>query len=104
MINNSTVLYWFHGSNTDLLAPIRLPNCTFAVIIDGELGTWSRFSCNDDCRVIFNGNGGFLCSVIPEAEFNEFEPRLKSAKNRFQLSACLNLVKFNTIISRTNHI
>ena len=23
----------------------------------------------------------------PESEFNEFEPRLKSAKNRFQLSA-----------------
>ena len=30
------------------------------------------------------------------SEFNEFEPRLKSAKNRFQLSAGLNLEKFNT--------
>ena len=38
------------------------------------------------------------------SEFNEFEPRLKSAQNRFQLSAGLNLVKFNTILSRPNHI
>ena len=28
---------------------------------------------------------------------NEFEPRLKYAKNQFQLSAGLNLEKFNTI-------
>ena len=37
------------------------------------------------------------------SEFNEFEPRLKSAKNRFQLVAGLNLEKFNTILSGTNH-
>ena len=37
-------------------------------------------------------------------EFNEFEPRLKSVKNRFQLSAGLNLKNFNTILSGTNHI
>ena len=29
------------------------------------------------------------------AEFNEFEPRFKSDKNRFQLSADLNLEKLN---------
>ena len=28
------------------------------------------------------------------SKFNEFEPRLESAKNRFQLSAALNLEKF----------
>ena len=28
------------------------------------------------------------------SEFNEFQPRLKSPKNRFQLSAGLNLEKF----------
>ena len=33
------------------------------------------------------------------SEFNEFEPRLKSAKNRLQLSASLNLKKVNTISS-----
>ena len=33
-----------------------------------------------------------------------FEPRLKSAKNRLLLSAGLNLEKFNTILSGTNHI
>ena len=37
------------------------------------------------------------------SEFNEFEPRLKSAKNLFQLNAGLNLKKLNTILSRTNH-
>ena len=34
---------------------------------------------------------GKIKSVTPESEFNEFEPRLKSAKNRSQLSAALNL-------------
>ena len=38
------------------------------------------------------------------SELNEFEPRLKYAKNRFQLSAGLNLAKLNTILSGTNHI
>ena len=38
------------------------------------------------------------------SEFNEFKPRLKSPQNRFQLSAGLNLEKFNTILSGTNHI
>jgi len=35
------------------------------------------------------------------SEFDKFEPRLKSAKNRFQLSAGLNLETFNTILSKT---
>ena len=43
-------------------------------------------------------------SERPVSEFNEFEPRLKSAKNRFQLSAGLILEKLNTILSETNHI
>ena len=38
-----------------------------------------------------------------ESEFNEFKPRLKSAKNRFQLSARLNFATLNTILSGTNH-
>ena len=42
--------------------------------------------------------------MCPVSEFNEFEPRLKSAQNRFQLSAGLNLETFNTILSETNHI
>ena len=40
----------------------------------------------------------------PEMEFKEFEPRFKSAKTRFKLSAGLNLVTFDTILSGTNHI
>ena len=39
-----------------------------------------------------------------ESEFNEFEPRLKSAKNRFQLSTGLNFETLITILSETNHI
>ena len=36
-------------------------------------------------------------------EFKEFEPRFKSAKTRFKVSAGLNLT-FDTILSGTNHI
>ena len=36
------------------------------------------------------------------SELNEFEPPPKSAKNRFQLCAGLNLEKLNTILSGTN--
>jgi len=38
------------------------------------------------------------------SEFNVFKPRLKSPKNRFQMSAGLNLEKFNTILSGTNKL
>ena len=54
-------------------------------------------------------NGGFL-EITPigdiqsESEFNEFEPRLKSAKNRFQLSAGLDLETLNTILTGTDDI
>ena len=40
----------------------------------------------------------------PEMEFKEFEPRFKSAKTRFKLSAGLNLETFDTILRGTNHI
>ena len=40
----------------------------------------------------------------PEMEFKEFEPRFKSAKIRFKLSAGLNLETFDTILSGANHI
>ena len=42
--------------------------------------------------------------IRTESEFNEFEPLLKSAKNRFKLSASLNLKTLNTILNGTNHI
>jgi len=38
------------------------------------------------------------------SKFKEFEPRFKSAKTRFKLSAGLNLETFDTILSETNHI
>ena len=40
----------------------------------------------------------------PVAEFKEFEPRFKSAKTRFKLSAGLNLETFDTILSGTKRI
>ena len=43
--------------------------------------------------------GGVPCSKLnSESEFDEFEPYLKSAKNRFQLSAVFNLEKLNAIL------
>ena len=48
--------------------------------------------------------GIFQVQDISVSEFNEFELWLKSVKNRFQLSAGLNLEKLNTIFSGTNHI
>ena len=45
-----------------------------------------------------------LKNEIAESELNQFMPRLKSAKNRFQLSAGLNYeTVLNTILSGTNH-
>ena len=44
-----------------------------------------------------------VLTLRPVSEINEFEPRLKSAKNRFQLSPGLNLETLNTILSGTNH-
>ena len=40
----------------------------------------------------------------PVSEFNEFKPRLNTPKNRFQLSAGINIEKLNTILSETNQI
>ena len=39
-----------------------------------------------------------------ETEFKEFKPRRWTAKNRFQLSAGLNLKTLNTISCGTNHV
>ena len=38
----------------------------------------------------------------PEMDFKEFEPRFKSVKTRFKLSAGLNLETFDTILSGLN--
>ena len=43
-------------------------------------------------------------NTISEMEFKEFEPRFKSAKTRFKLSAGLNLETFDTLLSGINHI
>ena len=46
----------------------------------------------------------FFLTEKTEMEFKEFEPRFKSAKTRFKLSAGINLETFDTILSGTNHI
>ena len=53
---------------------------------------------------IKQGKGIGTRGIEPEMEFKEFEPRFKSAKTRFKLSAGLNLETFDTISSGTNHI
>ena len=71
----------------------------------------------DDCEIIdfLFHKGEFCCffgshstfaakSNLSVSKFNEFKPRLKSPKNRFQLTAGLNLEKLNTILIETNHI
>ena len=57
-------------------------------------------------RLIKLGNRKTQVMIVnsPVSEFNEFEPRLKSAKNRFQSSTGLNIEILNTILSGTNHI
>ena len=45
-----------------------------------------------------------VCFTFESSEFNKFESRLKSGKIRFQLSAGLNLEKFNTNLSESNKI
>ena len=46
---------------------------------------------------VFKTNQAFSFKTYSESELNEFETRLKSAINRFQLSAGLNLKTLNTI-------
>ena len=54
----------------------------------------------------FGNNGRAMDRYFlqPEMEFKEFEPRFKSVKTRFKLSAGLNLETFDTILSGSNHI
>ena len=42
--------------------------------------------------------------VHPMSEFNESKPRIKSAKNRVQLNANLNLETLNMILSGINQL
>ena len=60
-----------------------------------------EIKCGLNCGQLYCPDLLFYC---PVSEFNEFEPLLKYVKNRFQLSAGLNLEKLNTILSGTNHI
>ena len=55
------------------------------------------------CNYLFF-TGSLFEITITEAEFNDFKPRLKSVKNRFQLSAGLNLEKLDTILSEQPYL
>ena len=50
----------------------------------------------NNVQIIDKYNFSLICKAS-EAEFKEFEPRLKSTKTRFKLSPGLNLVTFDTI-------
>ena len=56
--------------------------------------THRRWNFRHDCTKL----------ILFVSEFNEFEPRLKPAKNRSQFSAGLNLEGMNTILSWTHYI
>ena len=58
-------------------------------------------NCRTKEKPIFGERYGYSKTTL---DSNEFEPRLKSAKNLFQLSAGLNLETLNTILCGTNHI
>ena len=62
----------------------------------------NAINCCEMYKLLFCEGGGVL--VYQEMEFKEFEPRFKSAKTRFKLSAGLNLETFDAILSGTNHI
>ena len=75
--------------------------CTIAV----SPAHWTFKSYNLSFKVVIPFQSyHYHCVVRSESEFNEFESRLKSAKNRFQLSAVSNLKKVDAILSGTNPI
>ncbi len=53
---------------------------------------------------MFNIGMQYANYIRSEMEFKEFEPRFKSAKTQFKLSAGLNLETIDIIFSGTNHI
>ena len=71
------------------------------IILRSELDVDGQITVNLACLRI---NEYMQKSETSVSEFNKFEPRIKSVKNRFQLSAGLNLEKLNTNLSGTNHI
>ena len=73
-------------------------NLTFLSCISDNLGTRrdNEYPSPDfdyKCKLRLNKYQVNHFIIKPVSEFKEFEPRLKSAKNRFQLSAVLNLEK-----------
>ena len=84
-------------------------SCGF-LVLDGEKRKNFKFNLSDFDKIKQNI---FNISLVrweikklkcPEMEFKEIEPRFKSAKTRFKLSAGLNFETFDTILSGTNHI
>ena len=65
-------------------------------IVNIENNAWYPLFYNLKIISIFN--------LYPVSEFNKFKLRLKSPENLFQLSAGLNIEKFNTLLCETNYI
>ena len=58
-----------------------------------------------DWRMLIRQIRRSACQIVKSVyEFNEFELRLKTPKNRIQLIAGLNFKTLNTFLSKTNNI
>ena len=63
-----------------------------------------QLNAHDFNQRVLKGTVANPLNTQTESEFNEFKARLKSTKNRFQLSTGLNLETLNTIFNGTSHI
>ena len=89
-----------------MLIRALLPLLSLSRYLQGK--KMANFSPSSDHIILISQTDDICFSLIKlkiiEMEFKEFEPRFKSAKTRFKLSAGLNLETFDTILSETNHI
>ena len=76
-----------------------IKNITKRIFLQGTVNIFFQANFFTKCQSF-----PFKINIFSESEFNEFESRLKSAKNRFQLSAGLNLETLNTILNGINYV
>ena len=81
--------------NQEIFSQLKIASGMVTIFAFSINEKYKKFSFNEkykNCKYNI-----FFFLIIPMSEFNEFKLRLKSTKNRFQLSAGLNLKKLNTI-------
>ena len=99
--SNLNYISRLNQKNVFLLCPNSNQNLSnvYYKVRNKYLGFYKVFAKNTSLKLKW-----IIALKYPEMEFKEFEPRFKSAKTRFKLSAGLNLETFDTILSGTNHI